>query len=69
MNPGNGGFLEQMTKLHGACHVKYLDLIGALGPNVLLVHMSYPMTDEEVEIMGIRDVKACHCPGAALHGG
>jgi len=69
MNPGNGGFTEQMVKLHGASHVKYLDLIGALGSNVLLVHMSYPTTDEEVELMGLRDAKACHCPGAALHGG
>jgi 5-methylthioadenosine/S-adenosylhomocysteine deaminase len=70
MNPGTGGgFVEEMMKTHGACHVAYLDKIGALGHNVLLVHMSYPTTDEEVEMMRLRDAKACHCPGAALHGG
>lgn len=37
---------EGMVKLHGAYHVKYLDMIGVLGPNVLLVHMSYRMTDD-----------------------
>ncbi len=69
MNPGNGGFAGEMVKIHGACHVKYLDQIGALGPNVLLVHMSYPTTDEEVEILRSRGSSVCHCPGAALHGG
>lgn len=70
MNPGTGGgFVEEMMKTHGACHVAYLDQIGALGKNVLLVHMSYPTTDEEVEMMRTREAKVCHCPGAALHGG
>ena len=69
MNVGHGRFLEQMIEAHGANPVNYLEEAGALGPNTLLVHMSYPTTNKELEILHSNDAKVCHCPGAALHGG
>jgi len=68
MNVGHGRLLQQIIDEYGVTPMEYLDKINVLGPNVLLVHMSYPTTDKEVEILRTHDVKVCHCPGAALHG-
>jgi len=69
MNLGHGQFIEAMRREYGGDPIQYLDRIGVLGPNVLLVHMSYPTTPDEISILRKQEVKICHCPGAALHGG
>jgi cytosine/adenosine deaminase-related metal-dependent hydrolase len=51
MNLGHGHFFEAMIRDYEADPVQYLDRVGALGPNVLLVHMSYPKTPDEVAII------------------
>lgn len=51
----------------GLTDVEYLNRLGILGPNMLLIHAAW-LTDAEVELIKKHDVKVCHCPGASLHG-
>jgi 5-methylthioadenosine/S-adenosylhomocysteine deaminase len=45
----------------------YYHHLGVLGDNWLATHLGW-ITEEEVDIMAKLKVKACHVPGAALHG-
>lgn len=61
-------FIEEAreTEKHfGVWPITYLDRLGALGPNVLLVH-AIAVKDEEVDILAARGTKVAHCPGTAL---
>lgn len=45
--------------------IAWLEDLGVLGPNVLLVHM-IAVDDTEIEILRKHDVKVVHCPPTAL---
>lgn len=49
------------VELHGMRPPAYLDSIGLLGPNVTAAHCVH-LTQEEMELLAERGVKALHCP-------
>lgn len=56
----------QMTETEtGDSPITHLHKIGALGSNVLLVHM-VTVRDEEIQLLKQHEVKIAHCPGAGL---
>jgi cytosine/adenosine deaminase-related metal-dependent hydrolase len=55
----------ETEKETGDWPISHLDKIGALGPNVLLVHAVF-VKDNEIEIIKKRGSKICFCPGTAL---
>ncbi len=58
---------EYLKRRKGMADIEYLDSVGFLGPEVLVVHAGW-ITDKGVELIARNDVKTCHCPGASLHG-
>jgi 5-methylthioadenosine/S-adenosylhomocysteine deaminase len=59
--------VEYVQQQKGLTDVEYLDRLGILGPNMLIIHAAW-LSDAEVELIKKHDVKVCHCPGASLHG-
>ena len=57
--------IESVVQRTGLTPIKHLERLGALGPNVVLVHMLY-VTDEEIEILGRTGTNVVHNPGTAL---
>ena len=51
----------------GYTPVEYMDHIGVLDANWLLIHAVY-LTDREVDLCTRYDVKLSHAPGASVHG-
>ncbi len=51
----------------GKPDIEYLESLGVLGPEMLIVHAGW-ITPEAVKIISRHDVKVCHCPGASMHG-
>ncbi len=58
---------EWVKKKTGYTPLAYYDHLGVLGHNWLATHLGW-ITEEEVSLMAGRQGKACHVPGAALHG-
>lgn len=56
---------REAEKQFGMWPITYLDRLGALGSNVLLVHV-IAVSDEEVDLLAKRGTKVAHCPGTAL---
>jgi cytosine/adenosine deaminase-related metal-dependent hydrolase len=62
-------FLEEARESErqlGVWPIRHLHRLGALGPNVLLIH-AVAVADNEVELLAETGTKIAHCPGAALH--
>ncbi len=57
--------VESIKKRTGRTPIKHLEHLGALGPNVVLVHMLH-VTDEEIEILARTGTHVIHNPGTAL---
>jgi 5-methylthioadenosine/S-adenosylhomocysteine deaminase len=57
--------VESIKKRTGRTPIKHLEHLGALGPNVVLVHMLH-VTDEEIEILARTGTHVVHNPGTAL---
>jgi 5-methylthioadenosine/S-adenosylhomocysteine deaminase len=57
--------VEWVRKHTGFTDVNYLENLGVLGPNWLMIHMGW-VTDEEIDILKKRDVKISYCPGPAM---
>ena len=57
--------VESIRKRTGRTPIKHLEHLGALGPNVVLVHMLH-VTDEEIEILARTGTHVIHNPGTAL---
>lgn len=49
----------------GFTDVKYLENLGVLGPNWMMIHMGW-VTEDEIEILSKRDVKISYCPGPGM---
>lgn len=58
--------MELVKERTGKGVIEWLESVGILGPNLLLIHMGW-ITDEAVKILKKHDVKVAHCPSAALH--
>ncbi|MDP2744753.1 MAG: amidohydrolase family protein, partial [Dehalococcoidia bacterium] len=54
--------VEFVRGRQGLTDVEYLNSLGLLGPNMLLIHSSW-LSDAEVELVKKHNVKVCHCPG------
>src|SRR3989442_13240528 len=62
-----GAFPEEVESIRqrtGRTPIKHLEQLGALGPNVVLVHMLH-VTDEEIEILARTRTNVVHNPGTA----
>jgi 5-methylthioadenosine/S-adenosylhomocysteine deaminase len=59
--------VRHVIEHQGTTEIKYLQRLGVLGPDLLIIHAGW-ITTEEVPIIKEHDVKACHCPGASMHG-
>jgi len=57
--------VESIRQRTGRTPIKQLEHLGALGPNVVLVHMLH-VTDEEIEILARTRTQVVHNPGTAL---
>jgi cytosine/adenosine deaminase-related metal-dependent hydrolase len=57
--------VESIRQRTGHTPIKHLERLGALGPNVVLVHMIH-VTDEEIEILARTGTNVVHNPGTAL---
>ena len=57
--------VESIRQRTGLTPIKHLERLGALGPNVVLVHMLH-VTDEEIEILARTGTHVVHNPGTAL---
>ena len=57
--------VESIRQRTGRTPIKHLEHLGALGPNVVLVHMLH-VTDEEIEILARTRTNVVHNPGTAL---
>jgi len=57
--------VESIRQRTGRTPIKQLEHLGALGPNVVLVHMLH-VTDEEIEILARTRTNVVHNPGTAL---
>ena len=57
--------VESIRKRTGRTPIKHLEHLGALGPNVVLVHMLH-VSDEEIEILARTKTNVVHNPGTAL---
>ena len=57
--------IDSVVQRTGLTPIKHLERLGALGPNVVLVHMLY-VTDEEIEILARTGTNVVHNPGTAL---
>lgn len=57
--------IESIRQRTGRTPIKQLEHLGALGPNVVLVHMLH-VTDEEIEILARTKTNVVHNPGTAL---
>jgi len=57
--------VDLCLKQTGKRPIQYLESIGVLGPNVVLVHVVY-LSDSEYETLKKHDVKVVHCPTTAL---
>lgn len=60
--------VEMVRCRTGRSTIAHLQALGVLGPNWLLSHMGV-LTDDELLMLRDHDVKVCHVPGCALHGG
>jgi cytosine/adenosine deaminase-related metal-dependent hydrolase len=61
-------FIEEAKRVEersGHWPITHLDQLGALGPNVVLIH-AVTVKDQEVEILARHGTKIAHCPGAAF---
>ncbi|MGL4308713.1 amidohydrolase [Cetobacterium sp. SF1] len=56
---------EYVKKKNGLSTVEHLNSLGALGPNLLAVHTVW-LTDREIDLFKLYDVKVSHNPGAAM---
>lgn len=54
-----------VKKQTGLTDVRYLDSLGVLGPHWLMIHMGW-VDEDEIKILGRRDVKISYCPGPAM---
>ncbi|MDQ7033080.1 MAG: amidohydrolase [Desulfonauticus sp.] len=57
--------VQDCLKEHNLTPVKYLDTLGFLGPNVIVAHAVW-LDDQEIEILGKRQVKVVHVPTSNL---
>ncbi len=57
--------VESIVQRTGNTPIVHLEKLGALGPNVVLVHMVH-VTDEEIEILARTGTHVVHNPGTAL---
>jgi cytosine/adenosine deaminase-related metal-dependent hydrolase len=57
--------VESIRQRTGHTPIQHLERLGALGPNVVLVHMLH-VTDEEIEILARTGTQVVHNPGTAL---
>ncbi|MCC7104556.1 MAG: amidohydrolase [Chloroflexi bacterium] len=57
--------VQSIKERTGTTPIKHLERLGALGPNVVLVHMVH-VTDEEIEILARTKTNVVHNPGTAL---
>jgi 5-methylthioadenosine/S-adenosylhomocysteine deaminase len=57
--------IESIKQRTGTTPIKHLQNLGALGPNVVLVHMVH-VTEEEIEILARTKTNVVHNPGTAL---
>ncbi len=58
--------MEASKAQHGVTEVERLERLGALGPNVLLVHAGWA-TEGELELLRRHDVKVVAAPSSSLH--
>jgi 5-methylthioadenosine/S-adenosylhomocysteine deaminase len=58
--------MESSLAQHGLTEIERLERLGALGPNVLLVHAGWA-TDHELELLQRHDVKVVAAPSSSLH--
>ncbi len=59
--------VRHVIEHQGTTEIKYLQRLGVLGPDMLIIHAGW-ITAEEVPIIKEYDIKVCHCPGASMHG-
>ncbi len=59
--------VEATRQRHGTTTVDFLDKLGVLGPNWLLIHAPY-ITRREARLLKEHDAKVSHPIGASLHG-
>ncbi|MEK7714476.1 MAG: amidohydrolase family protein, partial [candidate division NC10 bacterium] len=58
--------MEASKARHGVTEIARLARLGALGPNLLLIHVGWA-TDEELELLRRHDVKCVAAPSSSLH--
>jgi cytosine/adenosine deaminase-related metal-dependent hydrolase len=56
---------RDIEREHGVWPITYLDRLGALGSNVLLIHV-IAIKDHEVDLLASHGTKVAHCPGTAF---
>lgn len=56
---------RDIERAHGVWPISYLHRLGALGSNVLLIHV-IAIKDEEVDLLASHGTKVAHCPGTAF---
>lgn len=60
--------IEATIQAHGCRDTERLDHLGALGPNLLLIHMGWVTMKELIRIRDT-ETKIIHCPSSNLHAG
>lgn len=60
------GLAQEIRRRTGMSTVQYMERLGVLGPNWLLVHMTVP-DERDLELLKERDTKVAHNPGASMH--
>jgi 5-methylthioadenosine/S-adenosylhomocysteine deaminase len=58
--------MEASNRQHGLTEIERLERLGALGPNVLLVHAGWA-TERELELLRRQHVKVVAAPSSSLH--